>query len=428
MACLWLIGLLRIFYHGDWLGHIALVGMLVYLLLAWPLCGRLNRIVTLVVSAIVVLVCALEQRWEAIEHGLMFSLIFTAFLPTLQLMRATLDIGPEFERSRTAFARMPPAQRDDAVVVGANVIGSVMTMGALTMLAPLLPPDADSATRRAMAQAALRGLALAIFWSPFTVAMALASSFWPSQPLWRIMAVGIVLSVLGVALAVLFSGGSLRRLLGALKGFRPLLVPLGGTILAVVLVASVSPFGTIQTIVLVVPFLCLLWILRHNRFELQRVVRTTYRNLDRLGNELLLFCAAVTLGRVLQESSLLHAALGHPWLTGLPISVLIAGVMLLGLGLALLGVHSVVIGTCVMLLVTPFQSSIADLVAIELMFYGWACASMLSLSALSVVLCSSLFEVSAPRLIYGRNIVYMAVLGVLLLLILLPGNAWLLSS
>ncbi|MCB1806485.1 MAG: hypothetical protein KDJ99_15455, partial [Candidatus Competibacteraceae bacterium] len=66
MACLWLIGLLRIFYHGDWLGHIALVGMLVYLLLAWPLCGRLNRIVTLVVSAIVVLVCALEQRWEAI--------------------------------------------------------------------------------------------------------------------------------------------------------------------------------------------------------------------------------------------------------------------------------------------------------------------------------------------------------------------------
>ena len=60
MACLWLIGLLRIFYHGDWLGHIALVGMLVYLLLAWPLCGRLNRIVTLVVSAIVVLVCALE--------------------------------------------------------------------------------------------------------------------------------------------------------------------------------------------------------------------------------------------------------------------------------------------------------------------------------------------------------------------------------
>ena len=51
MACLWLIGLLRIFYHGDWLGHIALVGMLVYLLLAWPLCGRLNRIVTLVVSA-----------------------------------------------------------------------------------------------------------------------------------------------------------------------------------------------------------------------------------------------------------------------------------------------------------------------------------------------------------------------------------------
>jgi len=428
MALLWLIGVARVFYQSTWLAYLALAGMVVYLLLAWSSCGRLNRIVTLIVAGLVVLVCSLEQHWDAILNGLLFSLIFTAFLPTLQLMRATLDIGPEFERSRIAFERMPPAQRDDALVVGANVISSVMTMGALTMLAPLLPPGADAATRRAMAQAALRGLALTIFWSPFTVAMALASSFWPSQPLWRIMAVGIVLSCLGVALAVLLSGGSLRRLLSAMKGFKPLILPLGGTMLTVVLAASVSPFGTIQTIILVVPLLCLLWILRHNRFELSRVARTTYRNLDRLGNELLLFCAAVTLGRVLQESSLLHAALSQPWLAALPESALIAGVLALSLGLALLGVHSVVIGTCIMLLLTPFQARIADLVAIEMMFYGWACASLLSLSALSVVLCSSLFQVSVPRLIYGRNILFMALLGVLLLVILLPANTWLLSD
>ena len=198
--------------------------------------------------------------------------------------------------------------------------------------------------------------------------------------------------------------------------------------LAVVLAASISPFGTIQTIVLVTPLLCLLWIFRHNRFEFKRVTRMTYLNLDRLGNELLLFCAAVTLGRVLQESSLLQSALSQPWLTQLPVSLLIAGVLLLSLGLALLGLHSVVIGTCVMLLVTPFQDRIADLVAIELMLYGWACASMLSLSALSVVLCSNLFHVPTLQLIYGRNIVYMAVLGLLLFLILLASNTWLISA
>ena len=428
MVALWLAGLLRIFYHSAALTYVALAGMLTYLILAWSACGRLNRIITSLVALLVMFVCALEQHWEVIEHGLIFSLIFTAFLPTLQLMRATLDIGPEFERSRVVFTRMPAAQRDDALVVGANVIGSVMTMGALTMLSPLMPADADTTIRRAIAQSTLRGLALTIFWSPFTVAMALALSFWPSQPLWRVMAVGIVLSMLGVALAVLLSGGSLSRLFSALKGFRPLSLPLGGTMLAVVLAASISPFGTIQTIVLVTPLLCLLWIFRHNRFEFKRVTRMTYLNLDRLGNELLLFCAAVTLGRVLQESSLLQSALSQPWLTQLPVSLLIAGVLLLSLGLALLGLHSVVIGTCVMLLVTPFQDRIADLVAIELMLYGWACASMLSLSALSVVLCSNLFHVPTLQLIYGRNIVYMAVLGLLLFLILLASNTWLISA
>ena len=425
MAVLWLLGLVRIFYLADWLAYIALALMLAYLTLAWPVCGRLNRIVTVIVVVLVILACTFEQRWEAILQGLVFALIFTAFLPTLQLMRATLDIGPEFACSREIFAQMPPNQRDDALVVGSNVIGSVMTMGALTMLSPLIPPGADENTRRTMAQAALRGLALTIFWSPFTVAMALATSFWPGQPLWRIMAIGLILTLLGVGVAVLMGGGNWRALLPSLSAFRPLLLPLGGTMITVVAAASFSPFGTIQTIILVVPMLCLLWILRHNRHEFRRVARATYQNLDRLGNELLLFCAAITLGRVLQESRLLHEVFEQAWLAQLPVSSVIILTLALGLGLALLGVHSVVIGTCIMLLLTPFHDRIADLVAIELMLYGWACASLLSLSALSVVLCSSLFQVSVPRLILGRNILFMALLGLLLLVFLWPVNVWL---
>ena len=108
-----------------------------------------------------------------------------------------------------------------------------------------------------MARACLRGLALSLFWSPFTVNMAVALAFRPDVRLWQVVGVGLPLAALGGLLSVLLfgrgEGGAVAGALRALAGFRPILLPLGVAMLAITAVASLTPLGTIQTIVLIVP-------------------------------------------------------------------------------------------------------------------------------------------------------------------------------
>jgi hypothetical protein len=420
MALLWAIGLIRVFVDSDVLVAIALPALALYLILAIPVSGRLNLIVATLATTLAVIICALEGHWQALADGIVFSLIFTAFLPTLQLTRASLDVGPEVVQSRDLFAQMPDSQRSNAFIVGSNVLGSVLTLGTIAMMAPLLPQNAGPGMRRDVAHSVLRGLALSIPWSPFSVGMALALAHWPGVALWQVLGSGLLISLLGVLLSNLMSprGGGLAGTLQALKGFRPLALPLGGTMLAVVVLSSLTPFGTIQTIIIAMPILCLFWVLSKNRHELLRVSRVTYQHLNRFGGELLLFCSAMTLGRVLQQSEFLTELLNQPAIAGLPTAVIIASIMVIGLLLALCGFHSVVLGACVMVLLTPFAGRIADIVAVQVLLYGWACGALLSLSALSMVVAANLFQVTIPRLIFGRNIWFMLIYGACLFILL----------
>ena len=425
MALLWLLATVRVFYDTPVIIYLALTALFIYLLLAIPVSGTLNRVVALLAICLALALCTYEGHWQSFLNGFIFSLVFTAFLPTLQLIRATLNVGKEMIESRALFAKMATGQRGNAFMVGGNILGSVLTLGALPMLAPLLPEDADKASNYTLrietAQAILRGLALTIAWSPFTVGMALALAHWPELQLWQIMATGFVATALGIALSMLLagrSGGGWLGLLQALKGFRPLAVPLGGTLIIVVIATSLVPLTTIETIIIVLPILCLLWVLSKNIHEVRRIVRTTYQGLDRLGNELLLFCGAVTLGRVMQESSLINSWFSHPLIAELPTAIIIAVIMIIGFVLACLGFHSVVLGSCVMVLLAPFADRIADIVAVHILLFGWSCGALLSLSALSIVVAANLFQVSIPRLILGKNMLFMALYGSGLFLLL----------
>ena len=413
MALLWAIGLSRVFIDHFILDYTALAALAIYLFLAIAVSNRLNLIVAALVGSVAITIAALERQWSALLDGFIFSLLFTAFLPTLQLIRTSLDVGPEVSQSRDIFAKMPESQRSNALLVGSNVLGSVMTLGTLSMLAPLLPKGADLATRSEAAQWILRGLTLAIPWSPFSVGMAIALVYWPSIQLWQVLGSGLIMAFLGITISNLMSAhsGGWGGTLQALNGFRPLLIPLGGTMLTVVILTGVTPFGTLQTIVVFMPLLCLLWILCKNHREWFRVARTTYRSLNRFGGELLLFCSAVTLGQVLQQSNFLTEVFNQPAIAELPIPLVIAGIMTIGFLLAMAGFHSVVIGACVLVLLSPFSDRIADIVAVQILLFCWSCGALLSLSALSIVVASNLFQVTIPKLIFSRNIVFMLVYG-----------------
>ena len=424
MAGLWAGSILRIFVDAPGLRDISVAVLVLYLLLALPSCTRLSRRIAAVVGGAALLLSAATGNWWPLLDGLIFALVFTSFLPTLLVLRATIDVSPEVWRSRAVFATMPPAERASGMLAGGGVLGAVLTLGVFPVLAPLVPRDAKGDTRGEMARACLRGLALTLFWSPFTVNMAVALAFRPDVPLWQVIGAGLPLAVIGVGLSVALFGrsGGVRGVLRALAGFGPILAPLGGAMLAVLAAASFTPLGTIQAIVLVMPVLCAAWLLAKRSSLPAAVAQRTWRRLDGLGSDLLVFAAAVSLGRVVLETPWFASLLAQPAVAALPTEVILAGALLLGFALALAGGHSLVIAALIIALLTPFGGRIADLVAVQVILFGAACGAVVSVSALSVLVAAGSFRVPIPVLLFRQNIAFMVALGVILFLLLTTLN------
>ena len=261
MACLWAVGIVRIFADAPLIQDAAVALLGLYLLLALPTCGRLSLIIAALAGGAAVAISAATAHGRPLLDGLIFALVFTVFLPTLVLLRTAIDVSPEVWRSRAAFAAMPLDERTNGMLAGGGALGPVLTLGVFPVLAPLVPRDAPEAVRGDMARAVLRGLSLSLFWSPFTVNMAVALSFRPDVQLWQVVGAGLPLAVLGGALSIAMFGraGGAAGVLHALAGFRPVILPLGAAMLAVMAAAGLTPLGTIEAIALVMPPLSAAW-------------------------------------------------------------------------------------------------------------------------------------------------------------------------
>lgn len=425
MLLLWLGGLVHIFVDDPRLTWGLIIGIGVFLALGLPHTGQINRIVAAAATAIVALITAMTGDLGPVADGLAFSLVFVGFLPTLQLIRRTLEASPETTASRDAFATLSIRARTTGAMAGAHVVGSVLTLGVFPIVAPLIPEDATPAVRRDLARATLRGLGLAIHWSPFTVGMGFALAFRHDVALWQAVAAGMVLAIIGLALAIVMfdrqSGP--QSLAGAVLAFRPLLWPLLAAMLLVVVVASVAPLSTIEAVVLTMPVLCLVWILGKGPTLVPTVARATYQGLPRLADDFLMFVAAVTLGKVLAATPEVMALITSPPVMALPTPLIIAVFMALGLILPFFGMPALVSASVLLPILTALSDRLADIVAVQLILFAWSCGSTLSVASMGMVVSRSLFRVPLADLLFRHNALFMLTYGALAFLVLATTNA-----
>lgn len=420
MAAMFLIGLARVFSEAPELtaaGVILLAGYL-FLSLLTGRCRRDTVVISITVAAIAVAISAWTGFWEVLYDGVAFALIFTFFLPAIQFIRATLSASPEIGQSRTAFEKMREGERTGGMLLAAHVLGSVLIMGTYPILAPLTPSDADEAERARAARTNCRGTSLVLFWSPFTVGMAFVLTAWPELPLWQIVAAGLPLSALGLLLGVTAFGppGAARGVRLALSGFRPLILPLGAAVALVTVIASATTLGTIRTVAIFMPLLCLGWIFFRLGGGVRAISGNAWTGLDQMGNDLLLFASAMMLGKAVGASGALELLLAEEIFWSMPPMLVVGGLMVLSLVAAMATLHPIVTAAVFVPVLQGFEPGLAPLVSVLVLLYAWMCGSMLALSSLSVVLSARVYNVSARGLAYGRNLTFMAALGVLVFL------------
>ena len=399
--------------------------MAAYVLLALPRLRRQTLILCAILALVAVALAAAFDSWNAVLPALHRATIFAAFFGTIMVLRATAERRPEIERARRVFARLGAAQQSGAFLVAAHLIGALLVVGAMAVLAPIQGANAPDRERRAAAESCLRGMCLAPLWSPFWIAMAVAYQHLPAVPLWQVLAIGLPLAAVGLTLSHLIyaSGVGLDQLWRAVESLAPIVPPVAICAATVVAVTSFTPLSTLQSVALCTPVLCAGALLVRGRGMLGSALGGVYRGVAGIADEIVLVTVALVLGRVLEQA--LAASGVDDWIAALalPPIALIAITIAVMTVTAMAGIHQLVTMTVMLVLLAPLSSGLAEAVLMQSALVGWAFASMSGISAVSVAVAGSMFRVPMERLVFGPNLKFVVVYGVVATLALAAINA-----
>ena len=198
---LWANELIRLVWSPPVLQTAAGWLMIVFVGLSLP---RIRRGTVYLCVPLAVLAAVLALYFDqaaSIMRGFQNAAVFMAFFGSIVLLRALADRRPEISRARNLFSSLRTEQINGAFLVGAHVIGSILVVGVMAILAPILKQDANARTRRRAAEVSQRGMCLAPLWSPFWIASAFATQQLPDVPTWEIMSLGPVMAAIGMVLA-----------------------------------------------------------------------------------------------------------------------------------------------------------------------------------------------------------------------------------
>tara|TARA_R110002126_G_scaffold127188_22_gene269409 strand:+ start:133 stop:1455 length:1323 start_codon:yes stop_codon:yes gene_type:complete len=386
-----------------------MTGILVlYLLLIAPRISRHSQILCAVLGAVTVLLAAIYGRWDAIPDGFARAAIFPAFLATLVLLRATANQRPEISAARRMFGALDPARRDSGIIIGTHLIGVILSVGVFAVIAPILRPGTPAEERREVFTAAIRGMAMVSFWSPFIVAMGVASQYLPMVPLWQIMSLGLSMTLIGICISFLGfdRNRGIEPLLLALRSLGPVAVPILVAAIIVVATSAATGFSTLKALIVALPVPCLLAVLQTRGGSVKQAVGQTFDGLSRIGPETSIICVSTILGMVFEAS--LPATGLVLWLESQALSpTVVIFTIIMSMNIAgLLGVHPIVTGTVLLVIFTTVPNGVADLVLMQTLLIGWGLCSGISIGSLSVATGAAMFRLPPTQLVTRKNIVF----------------------
>ncbi|WP_062763201.1 hypothetical protein [Falsirhodobacter sp. alg1] len=395
------------------MGAMVLLGL--YLALSWSRC----RLMTRRISMICLLICAAGlvagSPLSAVYDGLDTALLFAGFFPALALIRSLINRTDLLQRVGDSLIALPDKERDHATLVAAHAVGSVMTLGAFAALSAPLERVEAPAERQQSGLVAIRGVSLAILWTPFTVGMGFAANHFPQVPLWQGIGCGLVIAMLGMVISI--GWGNPFRIGPVFRAVRPMTVPVIAAAVVLAGLNKITGLSAMSVIIITTPILtALIFILRDPR-GLPSLIPPLRKELGGMGNELLLFSCSISMGAVMAANPHFQAVLAGLGLAVLPVPMIFAIVVAICISAALVGMHSSVIGAMVIAVTAALNGALGPLPIFLLILFGWCCGAMLSMSSLTVSVVCRDFDTSLRQIMFGDNLRFTIILGALVSLI-----------
>jgi hypothetical protein len=408
LCVVWVAELVQILRPLAALSSVASAALSGFLVLACARASSHIRALFLVVMAASAAMAWLNAVPQSLAHGFERSQIFGAFLPSVLLLRATVEASPRLERLRGNLVRLDVAASQNWTLYGSHALGAVLNVGAMSILAPVVARDADATRRKLLASSSARGVGTAVMWSPFFVAIGFTSQLVPQAAIWQVMSVGAGLAAIGLALShVLFTPTLDRRgFLTSVVQLGPLLAPMA-LILAAVVAASVTLGLTgLQSVALVVPLFCAAYLAALGNRAACQVAERALSSFARLADELLIVVGATILGTVvaaLPAVQELGASVTPGMISGI---ALMAALVFALVALGLAGLHPM-IGVGILLPVLASGAfGIYPAVLVATGVFAWGLSASISMWTLPVVAASTNFGVPVRELLSRRSLLY----------------------
>lgn len=413
LTAVWVLELANLLHPAPLLQWLGGAGLVAFVLMALLRASRHIRVLFVAVAGAAVLIAITQRDAALLWEGLKRALIFGAFMPSVLLLRATVEASARTNALRQGVGDLSEAGRVNWTLYGSHTLGAILNVGAMAILAPVVSQDQPDAKRAVLAASSSRGVGTAVMWSPFFVAMGFVSHLVPGVQLWQVMLVGVGVAAIGLAIShFMFTPELDRRGFGdSVARLRPLLLPTAvivGSVLAATALADVS--GP-QAVALAVPVLCGVYLSLAGWPSLKQAAVRTFASFSRLSDEIVIVTGATLLGTAIAQLPAVAALTpgGIPAIfSGLP---LIAGVVALLTLSGLLGLHPMIGASVLVPVLAGGAFGVDHVVLVEAAVFAWGLSSAVAIWTLPVAVASTMFRVPVKALGAGRNLTFAVIYG-----------------
>lgn len=416
---------LMLSWHPLW-SQVAVGSLVAFLGLALLRASSHIRILFAVVCAVAGGLALWQHDAAGVMKGLSQAQIFGGFLPSVLLLRATVQLSPHRAHLQDRLGTLSLAQARHWTLMGSHALSAVLNVGAMAVIAPVVTRGADADRRAQLAVCAARGVGASIMWSPIFVAMAFTSSLVPAAPLWQVMGLGAGLALMALVLAqaIFIPGLKASEAMVSFRALWPLVVPMS-FLLGGVLLLTVWGYSGLQAVTLALPALCIPYLWTRGASVAQQAFRATWGHFSRLSDELLIIVGAQVMGVCLAGlPEVQHAAqtvLPSLVSGGLLITLLVVTLVSLGQ----LGLHPMIGVSLLVPMVSTGQFGIAPIALVGAGVFAWGLSAALAVWTLPVAVAATTFEVPVSRLLTRQGAWWGVLTGACGCAYLAGINAWL---
>ena len=375
-----------------------------FLFLTIPYIKRQSFLIILILSFIYIcLIPGIPELKTIFEAG-QYILVFAGLIPTMGLVRSTAKKLRSVKESQKLLSSLPKESFGSGFQITAHFFGSVINTGVFALLAAALPPKSNYEYRKKVAEAVLRGMSSSATWSPFFVAFVVGQVYLDVASSWAGLAIGFIIASSFSLASILLLNTQLnwKKLKLSFTCLKPILPALLVTIGLVVVTAFVFRLTALSAVIVVMPLLVTLY-LSIKPSAIRPILIDTTIHLKQNTDDVLIISVAMLVGYFVTQSPEALSSFDKLNFLIMPSSSILIFIPVTMTILSFLGIHPVISSTVLLSIFTSTEYELSKPLLMQAHLLGWCTGTMSSIASLSVITCSSMFDVPSSKLCFGIN-------------------------